>query len=1375
VGESVDHGGYWHGAYGSVAFAPNGDPLVLGPGGPPDGRVVRFDHTSTAGPDGTYPTIYDVEQPPSAGGTGSTNLGGVVYVQTSTGIQTLNTDTGQANGDAKGPVGNWGITANPVDHDVYWQSAGDQYSDPTLRSTGGCPQDTFNYYGYCYTYYWGFAGYPAAPDWPQGIYKLDPMTGQVSLFTNEQYSQPDQIAWDPTGQYLFASADGGVRVWDVNGHFQYNFNFLTDHGGLDKYGSGVVTDGIAFPAAGASFVVTNNTDGTISKFNFANGYAHAPSSEDILASGGSRGDNSGVGPDGCLYVTQAFTAPQGPVSQYTPSLVKVCIAGGGFAPPSGLGSSFTATEGTPFTGQVATFTDTNPADTALSAAIIWGDGSAPSPGAITGSPTTGYTVTGTHTYAHPSSPSITVSISGTSLPTSDVTTTGTVVDAPLTSDVSTTAITVPHSGQFNSVLGSFTDANPTGTASQFTATTDWGDGNAATTAPVVAGSAGHFNVGGSHLYANPGSYTTSTLVKDLDGGATTTVNRTVVVSEPNVVTITAQDASATYGGALPSSYGFSVTGLLPSQLAVQPQCGPASTPVDAASYAITCHGAAAGPNDTIVYADGTLTVAPKTFNVDANSVTAVYTGEVPALTATVTGISAALLQNQPTCLTAADGSVGSASITCSGADAGANYSPKYTGGTLTITRAPVVITADNQERFYGVADSTFTSQSSGLLNNDGLVSAGSCSVAGVHLAVGTYPIVCSGAGAGPNYAVSYSAGKLTVKPALLTITAASPTIVHGQATPAIDYTAVGLVSTDTLTTVPTCVAVTPNSSAGHYATSCSGAVASSNYVLSYNPGTLSVTAAAGTVTPDAQSKVYGDADPKYTYKVSGLVGTEKLVTEPTCGVATASHDQVAAGGYVIACKDADGGANYTVDQSATATLTVTPKALLVQPDNKTITFGEADPTFTFAVPAFVVGDGFTTAPVCSAAPHAHEGTYPITCTTGDAGGNYTVTTTTATLTVKKAVVTIAPDSLAVTYGQPVPALTYKLTGIPASSLLTKPVCSIPASGAHPAVGSYTISCTGATANGDYTVIQTATAQLTVNKAPLTVVVNNASRLYNQPNPAFTSVLSGLVTGDALSVTYDSGTTQASDVGDYTINATPSGAALGNYDWHVNPGTLTISKMATALVITSPAAQSATGPVTVSYRLTEAVPAGSTVPVNGQTVTMTAGGSSKTATGTTGSAGFSLTNGSYVVTASFAGSKNYLPSTAAAQTAFAYQPTTFVVWGGNTGGITSGKDYPFWGAQWSGQVTGGDYNAGSSFKGWANSATSTSWTTSPGGSGTQPATIGQYISVLVSAHASKVGSVISGDVSRSVLIKVANPSSYAPNPGHGATGAVQGFL
>src|SRR5205823_3711617 len=126
----------------------------------------------------------------------------------------------------------------------------------------------------------------------------------------------------------------------------------------------------------------------------------------------------------------------------------------------------------------------------------------------------------------------------------------------------------------------------------------------------------------------------------------------------------------------------------------------------------------------------------------------------------------------------------------------------------------------------------------------------------------------------------------------------------------------------------------------------------------------------------------------------------------------------------------------------------------------------------------------------------------------------------------------------------------------------------------------------------------------------------------------------------------------------------------------------------------------------------------------------------------------------------------------------YQVGQFVIWGANLPNLADvklGQDYPFWGAQWAGQVTAGDYEANPSFKGYADVVTDTSWTSRPGNSSKPPSSVGPYVSVIVATHIVKHGSTISGDIAEIAVLKVDDPSSYGPNPGHAASGKVVAIL
>ena len=230
---------------------------------------------------------------------------------------------------------------------------------------------------------------------------------------------------------------------------------------------------------------------------------------------------------------------------------------GTFAPPS-------AVEGTPWGAPTAvfSFTDTNIAATAdeYTAIITWGDGSvstitniASADGQIVARPGGGFDVLAAHLYTeHIVNGLFVVRVFNSVSQTSASDAAFNVADAPLTPGAFSTIASVTEGAQiYDQLLFRFTDGNPYGLATDFTATIDWGDGTTfAATSSTSAGSqqtplvdggrvvatpggpAGSFDVYGTHMYVDSEVGNTITVsVLDIGGASTSGASQAFDVAE----------------------------------------------------------------------------------------------------------------------------------------------------------------------------------------------------------------------------------------------------------------------------------------------------------------------------------------------------------------------------------------------------------------------------------------------------------------------------------------------------------------------------------------------------------------------------------------------------------------------------------------------------------------------------------------------------------------------------------------------------------------------------------------------------------------------------------------------------------------------------
>ncbi|MCV2355588.1 filamentous hemagglutinin N-terminal domain-containing protein [Paucibacter sp. B2R-40] len=288
-------------------------------------------------------------------------------------------------------------------------------------------------------------------------------------------------------------------------------------------------------------------------------------------------------------------------------------------------------------------------------------------------------------------------------------------------------------------------------------------------------------------------------------------------------------------------------------------------------------------------------------------------------------------------------------ISISGADA-TNYALQNTtaSATANISARPITVTADAKNKVYGNADPALTWQvSSGNLIGEDTLSGSLTRAVGSN--AGNFAIDAS-ALANANYLITANNGTLTINPRPITVTADTKNKVYGNADPALTWqvSSGNLVGEDTLSGTLTRA---PGSNVGNYAVDAS-ALVNGNYVVNAKSGVLSISPRPITVTADAKGKVYGNADPALTWQVSGgnLVGEDTLAG----GLTRASGNNV--GSYAID-PSALANANYAITP-VNSIFSITQRPITVTADNKSKTYGNADPTLSYQVSGgtLVVGD-----------------------------------------------------------------------------------------------------------------------------------------------------------------------------------------------------------------------------------------------------------------------------------------------------------------------------------------------------------------------------------------------------------------------------------
>ncbi|HET6153081.1 MAG TPA: MBG domain-containing protein [Marmoricola sp.] len=330
--------------------------------------------------------------------------------------------------------------------------------------------------------------------------------------------------------------------------------------------------------------------------------------------------------------------------------------------------------------------------------------------------------------------------------------------------------------------------------------------------PLPAGYSGFVNGQGSSALETAPTCTTTALASSpvdsypvtCSGGVSSRYALTYAAGSLSITkapaTITASDATAAYGDPVTITRGYAglVNGdLALTALSTQPTCTSnttATTAVGAYAAKATCSGAVAR-NYSFSYAAGTVTITPAPLAISPSAVSQVYGSTPPPVptaqyagfkngqTATASGVltHAAVCVSNVNATTPA-GTYANKSI-CSGAVA-PNYLVTFPAGTVTVTKAPVVITASAISKVWDSPGAVPAPSYAGFKNGQTAATAGVLTTAPtcvngttVLQNIGSYPSTTSCAGAvAANYAFTYVKGMATITKATLVTTVASISI-----------------------------------------------------------------------------------------------------------------------------------------------------------------------------------------------------------------------------------------------------------------------------------------------------------------------------------------------------------------------------------------------------------------------------------------------------------------------------------------------------------------------------------------------------------------------------------------------------------------------
>ena len=411
------------------------------------------------------------------------------------------------------------------------------------------------------------------------------------------------------------------------------------------------------------------------------------------------------------------------------------------------------------------------------------------------------------------------------------------------------------------------------------------------------------------------------------------------------------------------------------------------------------------------------------------------------------------------------------------------YEISYIPGTLTVTKAPLSISAGNYTKKQGDAMPVFKASYTGFKNgeNESVLTKQpvfSCEANEASVPA-EYAVTISGADA-ENYDISYEQGRLTVVEAdAVVVRAKSYSRQYGDENPVFEFETEGAALDGTPEIVCSAVA---NSPVGSYTIEVKqGSI--KNYNVHFESGSLVIIKAPLTISAGNYTKKQGDAMPVFKASYAGFKnGENESVLTKLPVFSCEANEASAPAEYAVTISGADA-ENYDISYEQGRLTVVEADAVVVRAKSYSRVYGDANPVFEFETDGAAL-DG-TPEIVCSADKSSQVGSYTIEVRQGSIK-NYNVHFENGSLAITKASLTISAGNYTKKQGDAMPEFKANYTGFKNGedeSVLTKRPTFETTATVESAPGEYPITVYGVEAD-NYEVKSYITGTLTVLKREL---------------------------------------------------------------------------------------------------------------------------------------------------------------------------------------------------------------------------------------------------------------------------------------------------